>query len=82
MSQSKPKSRYSKKLISAISIFLVLFVIATFVVYWHTGSEPTVLIGSVFGAALTEYWALAGIKKAEIKNKCDIYEENSTNDET
>ena len=82
MSQQKPKSRYSKKLISSISIFLVLFVIATFVVYWHTGSEPTVLIGSVFGAALTEYWALAGIKKAEIKNQVDSYEENITNDKT
>ena len=62
------KTKYSKKLITGISITLVLFIVAVLAVYWHTGSEPTVLIGSVFAAALGEYWQLAGIKKTEIKH--------------
>lgn len=61
------KTKYSKKLVTGISIVLVLFIIAVLAIYWHTGSEPSVLIGAVFAAALGEYWQLAGIKKAEIK---------------
>jgi len=63
----KPKQRYSKKLVTGISIFLLLFIIAVLFIFWHTGTEPTALIASVFGAALGEYWALAGVKKAEIR---------------
>jgi len=69
------KTKYSKKLVTGISIVLVLFIVAVLVIYWHTGSEPSVLIGAVFAAALGEYWQLAGIKKAEIKSdkaqECD-----------
>ncbi len=61
------KTQYSKKLVTGISIVLVLFIIAVLAIYWYTGSEPSVLIGAVFAAALGEYWQLAGIKKAEIK---------------
>ena len=71
------KSRYSKKLVTGISITLILFIIAVLAIYWHTGSEPTVLIGSVFAAALGEYWQLAGIKKAEMKSKPDEKEEGT-----
>jgi len=65
---AKYKNNYSKKMVTWISITLLLFIIAVLILYWHTGSEPGILIGAVFGAALGEYWQLAGIKKAKIKS--------------
>lgn len=61
------KVKFSKKIITGVSITLILFIIADLIVFWHTGSEPQILTGAVFGAAINQYWTLAGIKKAEIR---------------
>jgi len=61
------KIRFSKKIVVGVSLGLALFTFAVLVVYWHTGAEPAVLIGAVFGYAVNQLWQLAGIKRAEIK---------------
>lgn len=68
MQSPKQKAKYSKKMVTGISIAIIMFTIAVLVVYWHTGSEPSSLIVAFFGAALGEFWQLAGIKKAEIRH--------------
>jgi len=48
------KIRFSKKIVVGVSLGLALFTFAVLVVYWHTGSEPAVLIGAVFGYAINQ----------------------------
>lgn len=60
---------FSKKWIRRIIIFLTIFTGSILVLFWHTGNEPAVLIGSVFGFFTTELWNMAMIKKEKIKKE-------------
>lgn len=74
---AKAGGRFSKKMVTGISVFLILFVIACLVIYWHTGSEPSVLITSVFAGALGEYWQLAGIRRTKAKQQTSQTQETA-----
>ena len=67
--KKKKKIKYSKVIVAAVIILNIIFTAATLLVFWHTGAEPTVLVGAFFAFSTGELWALAGIKKAEIKSK-------------
>lgn len=56
---------YSKIIVAAIILLNVIFTIAVLAVFWHTGSEPGVLIGAWFAFTTGELWALASIKKCK-----------------
>lgn len=65
------KSGYSKIVVAAIIFANVAFAAAVLAVFWHTGAEPTVLVGAWFAFTTGELWALAKIKcvKAGEKSK-------------
>lgn len=53
----------------------VLFTAAVLVVYWHTGSEPTVLVGGWCASVLGEIVACTRIKLGKQRDKYhDRYE--------
>lgn len=54
--------RYSKIIVAAIIALNTLFTIGILAVFWHTGSEPGVLVGAWFAFTTGELWALAKIK--------------------
>ena len=59
---------YSKKLVTIMLVFLLLFVIACFIVVWHTSVEPDTLILSVFAFCGIEGGLMAWIKTTKLKN--------------
>lgn len=61
--------RFSKKIVISIVALNVVFAAAVLVVYWHTGSEPSVTAGGWFAFTGTELWSLAKVTVA--KNKED-----------
>lgn len=58
---------YSKIIVAAVIVLNSLFAAATLACYWHTGSEPTVLVGAWFTFTTGELWALSSIKKCKQK---------------
>lgn len=72
--KQKQKSKQSRTLDKALLIMSVLFVLfsaAVLLVYWHTGSEPAVLVGGWCAAVLGEIIACTRIKlgKQRIEHK-------------
>lgn len=63
------KNKFSKYLITLLISFTILFIIATFAVFWKTGSEPSTLVGCWFAFLSTELVALSSIKKAKVKKE-------------
>ena len=59
------KSRFSKKVVSAIIALNSLFTIAVLVIFLKTSAEPTSLIVAWFSFTTVELWSLAGIKKTK-----------------
>ena len=59
--------KYSKRIVILIITLNVLFTVGVLAVFWHTGSEPTVLVGSFFAFTTGELWLLSGIKKKKIE---------------
>ena len=58
--------KYSKRIVTLIIMLNTLFTIGVLVVFYHTSSEPTVLVGSWFAFTTGELWLLSGIKKRKI----------------
>jgi len=71
---------YSKILIIVIIALNVLYAIGTLLVFYKTGSEPTVLTTAFYGFTTVELWQLATIKKHKITKtettKTEITKEN------
>lgn len=61
--------KYSKRIVLLIIILNVLFTIGVLAVFWHTGNEPSVLVGAWFGFTTGELWLLSGIKKRKIEKE-------------
>lgn len=61
------KKKFSKSVVGLIIALNVLFTIGVLAVFWHTGSEPGILVGAFFAFTTGELWILSGIKKTEIK---------------
>ena len=57
--------RFSKLIVVSIILLNVLFTATVFSVFWHTGNEPSVLVGAWFAFTTGELWALAKIKKTK-----------------
>ena len=64
-------NRFSKKVVSTVITLNVIFAAAVLIVFWHTGSEPTVLVGSWFAFTTGELWTLSTIRKKEIEKGAD-----------
>ena len=73
------KVKFSKGIVSLIVILNVFFTATVLAVFWHTGSEPVVLIGAWFAFTTGELWLISGIKRKEIE-KGEEYDER-TNDQ-
>jgi len=69
--------RFSKKVVLAVIALNVIFAAAVLIVFWHTGSEPTVLVGSWFAFTTGELWTLSTIRKKEIEKGADNNEDMS-----
>lgn len=67
--------RFSKKVVSTVITLNVIFAAAVLIVFWHTGSEPTVLVGSWFAFTTGELWTLSSIRKKEIEKGADNNED-------
>jgi len=67
--------RFSKKVVSIVIALNVIFAAAVLIVFWHTGSEPTVLVGSWFAFTTGELWTLSTIRKKEIEKGADNNED-------
>jgi len=68
-------NRFSKKVVSTVITLNVIFAAAILIVFWHTGSEPTVLVGSWFAFTTGELWTLSTIRKKEIEKGADNNED-------
>jgi len=68
-------NRFSKKVVSTVIALNVIFAAAVLIVFWHTGSEPTVLVGSWFAFTTGELWTLSTIRKKEIEKGADNNED-------
>lgn len=55
--------RFSKKIVVLIVILNIAFAIAVLAVFWHTGSEPGVLVGAWFAFTTGELWALSKVTR-------------------
>ena len=74
MTEKKPDRTLNKALLIMTALF-VLFTGAVLVVYWHTGSEPTVLVGGWCASVLGEIVACTRIKIGKQRDKYhDRYE--------
>ena len=67
--KKKKKSRYSKFVVLFVITLNTLFTAAVLYVFLKTSTEPAVLITAWFGFTTAELWALAGIKKADMKKE-------------
>jgi len=74
MTEKKPDRTLNKALLIMTALF-VLFTAAVLAVYWHTGSEPTVLVGGWCASVLGEIVACTRIKIGKQRDKYhDRYE--------
>lgn len=80
MKKSKNLKDKSKKLntldwpLLGMAAFLILFTVAILIIFWHTGSEPSTLVASVFTACTVEggccTWIWTRKRKEKEKNEC------------
>ncbi len=62
------KTKFSKKLLVCMFLFLLLFIIAMCILFYKTGNEPATLISCVFAFCGLEGGVLGWIKTNESKN--------------
>ena len=63
--------KYSKIIVVVVITLNVIFAAAVLAVFWHSGSEPGVLVGAWFAFTTGEMWALSKIKRSEKEKKTD-----------
>lgn len=73
--------RFSKLIVSSIIVLNIIFAIAILAVFWHTSSEPTVLVGSWFAWTTGELWALSKIKRSESEGILPVEDAENNGDE-
>lgn len=67
--KNKKKGKFMKGIIVGIFLFLFVFTGIILWLFYKTGSEPSTLIGSVFGACLGEFGFLSLIKNKKGSNQ-------------
>ena len=76
MAKKKTEARTLDRALIIMTVLFVLFSTAVLVVYWHTGSEPTVLVGGWCASVLGEIIACTRIKLGKQRDKYhDKYED-------
>lgn len=60
---------FSKFVVCLVILLNVLFVVAVFALFWHTGSEPSTLIAGWFAFTTGELWGLSKIKRDKLNKK-------------
>lgn len=71
----KSQDKTLNKALLIMTALFVLFTAAVLIVYWHTGSEPTVLVGGWCASVLGEIIACTRIKIGKQRDKYhDRYE--------
>ena len=76
MTKKKQEARTLDRALVIMTVLFVLFSTAVLVVYWHTGSEPTVLVGGWCASVLGEIIACTRIKLGKQRDKYhDKYED-------
>jgi hypothetical protein len=63
------KIQYTKIIVPLVIGLNMAFAVAVLIVFWHTGAEPSALVGSWFAFTTCELWCLKDIKKSKIKSK-------------
>jgi hypothetical protein len=66
--------KFSKAIVSLVIALNVFFTIAVLFIFYRVGVEPTTLIAAWFSFTTVELWALASIKKREIEQNDNVYE--------
>lgn len=57
---------FSKFIVCAVIVMNILFTAAVFALFWHTGNEPSTLIGGWFSFTTIELWGLSKIKRDKL----------------
>lgn len=57
---------FSKFVVCAVIVMNIIFCIAVFAVFWHTGNEPATLIAGWFSFTTVELWGLSKIKRDKL----------------
>lgn len=65
----KSQDKTLNKALLLMTALFVLFTAAVLIVYWHTGSEPTVLVGGWCASVLGEIVACTRIKLGKQRDK-------------
>ena len=65
----KKEDKTLNKALLLMTALFVLFTAAVLVVYWHTGSEPTVLVGGWCASVLGEIVACTRIKLGKQRDR-------------
>ena len=79
----KKEARTLDRALIIMTVLFVLFSTAVLVVYWHTGSEPTVLVGGWCASVLGEIIACTRIKLGKQRDKYHKeYEEGQEKNDT
>lgn len=58
---------YSKTVVGWVILLNTAFAAAVLWVFWHTGSEPGVLVGAWFAFTTGELWALSKIRREKLR---------------
>jgi flagellar basal body-associated protein FliL len=61
--------RFSKKIVILIVVLNMIFAAAVLIVFWHTSSEPSALVGAWFAFTTGELWALSKVTREKNKIK-------------
>ena len=69
MASTSKQDRTLNRALLIMTALFVLFTAAVLVVYWHTGSEPTVLVGGWCASVLGEIVACTRIKLGKQRDK-------------
>ena len=69
MASTSKQDRTLNRALLIMPALFVLFTAAVLVVYWHTGSEPTVLVGGWCASVLGEIVACTRIKLGKQRDK-------------
>ena len=57
---------FSKFVVCAVILLNILFTVAVFALFWHTGNEPGALIAGWFAFTTGELWSLSKIKRDKL----------------
>lgn len=65
----KEKPSFNKKLIVFIIFLVLVFTSVVLWIFYHVGSEPSVIIVAFMGFCTGELWHMASIKKKKIEEE-------------